>query len=343
MKSLKNITLALLLSLFTVCSFASTWAPIYAYTQKTEKGKVKSISFPYGVYDGGFGPGETFVYTNGKLIYTIDKYFSNPFFTIDNGKYLIECDFLLDFIPSFDGNADGENGSSELTKFNGKAIYIYKEGKLINSIDLNELNIDSSKIKVNEIGNWFTWNYSVNEAKEDALQQKMSKHSAFIENDSFFLITADNQLIEIDVTTGKVTRQENAYEILKQRSHWSPKSLKRKFKKVNYPNKFLLPLLQNGKSIDESIAVLLNKNVASGDSDSAVIQIYFHTLLINKEGKCEKVYLSISIKSDSKNANLDKLKLKIEIEEWLKQQTFKTSTFPKGFPKYKNSNFVYFK
>ena len=343
MKSLKNIILTLLLNLFTVSSFATTWAPIYAYTQKTEKGKVNSILFPYGVYDGGFGPGETFVYANGKLLYTIDKYFSNPFFTIDNGKYLIECDFSLDFIPSFDINADGEIGSSELIKFNGKAIYIYKEGKLINSIDLSELKIDSSKITVNENGNYFTWNYSINEGKEDALRKKMEKHSVFIENDKLFLITADNQLIEIDVTTGKLTRKENAYEILKQRSHWSPKPLKRKFKKVKYPNKFLLPKLQNGKSFEESIALLLDKNVTSGEKDSSVIQIYFHTLLINKEGKCEKVYLSISTKSDLNNAISDDQKLKIVIEEWLKQQTFKTTTFPKSFPKYKYSDFVYFK
>lgn len=68
MKSLKNITLTLLLSLFTVCSFATTWAPIYAYTQKTENGKVKSISYPYGVYNGGFGPGETSDVTEGEGI-----------------------------------------------------------------------------------------------------------------------------------------------------------------------------------------------------------------------------------------------------------------------------------
>jgi hypothetical protein len=228
--------------------------------------------------------------------------------------------------------------------YDGKAVNIYENGKLFKTIDFSELKIDTSKIKVNEFGNWFSWNYSGVDTTKDALKKKMYQHPAFIENNKLYLITADNQLIAIEVATGQVTYQQNAFETLKQKTNWTPTTFKRKYKKVKYPDKFLLPELQNGKTIDQGLAELLNKRISDGDRDSAVIQIYFHTLLINTEGKCEVVYTSPSVRKATKKDNyIDDPKLKIEIEDWIKQQTFKTKTFPKGFQKFKYTDFVYLK
>lgn len=344
MKLLKIIGTTFLLTIFAVTAFATTWAPIYPYTQKTEDGKIKSYSVPYGVYDGGYGPGQTFVYSNGKLLYSIDKYFSTPFFTTNNGQYLIEFDFFLNYRQPFEIVDDSGKVTIEPVLYDGKAVTIYKDGKLFKTIDFSELKIDTSKIKINEVGNWFSWNYMVTDTTKDALKNKMDQHPAFIEMDKLYLITVDNQLIVIEVTTGQITDRKNGYETLKQKSNWTPTIFKRKYKKVKYPDKFLLPELQNGKTIDQGLAELLNKRVSNGDRDSAVIQIYFHTLLINKEGKCEDVYTSPSLRKGTPKDNyIDDPKLKIEIEDWIKQQTFNTSTFPRGFQKFKYTDFVYLK
>lgn len=342
MKLLKTIGTAFLLTFFAVTAFATTWAPIYPYTQKTEDGKVKSHSVPYGVNDGGYGPGQTFVYSNGKLLYFIDKYFSTPFFTTNKGQYLIEFAFFLNYRQPFGIIDDSGKVTVEPIVYEGEAIKIYKDGKLFKTINFKELNIDTSKIKVNKFGSWFAWNYSLNDTTIDVLKRKMYHHPAFIENDKLYLITADNQLLVIEVATGKITDQQNAYEILKHKSNWTPTTFKRKYKKVKYPDPFLLPKLQNGKTIDQGLAELLNKRISNGDS--AVIRIYFHTLLINKDGKCEDVYISPSTRNDTKKDNyIDDPKLKIEIEGWIKQQTFKTNTIPIGFKKFKYTDFVYLK
>lgn len=338
----KKIGTTFLLTILAVTAFATTWAPIYPYTQKTEEGKVKSHSVPYGVYDGGYGPGETFVYANGKLLYSIDKYFSAPFFTTNNGHYLIEFNFYLNYLQSMGINDSGEM-TFEPIVYDGKAINIYKDGKLYKTIDFTELKIDTSKIKVNVSGSWFSWNYNLNDTTKDALKKKMHQHPAFIENDKLYLITTDNQLIAIEIATGQITNRQNAYEELKQKSNWTPTTFKRKYKKVKYPEKFLLPELQNGKTIAQGLAEHLNKRISNGERDSAVIQIYLHTLLINKEGKCEDVYSSPSTRKEKKDNYTDDPQLKIEIEHWLKQQTFNTKTFPKGFQKYKYTDFVFLK
>jgi hypothetical protein len=339
---LKIIGIAFLLTSFSKTAIATTWAPIYPYTQKTEDGKVKSHSIPYGVNDGGYGPGQTFVYAKGKLLYSIDRYFLTPFFTTNNGQYLIEFDFFLDYYQSYGIMDDSGKVIVEPIIYDGEAINIYKDGDLFKTIYFSELDIDNSKIKVNESGNWFAWNYRLTDTINDALKNKMYQHPAFIENDKLYLITADNQLIIIDVETGQITNQGNAYETLKQKSNWIPTTFKRKYKKVKYPDKFLLPELQNGKTIEQGLAELLNKRVSDGDRDSTVIKIYFHTLLINKEGKCEVVFTSPSTRNDTKEENyVDDPKLKIEIEDWIKLQTFKTNTIPRGFPKFKYKDFVY--
>lgn len=48
--------------------------------------------------------------------------------------------------------------TQEKTILDGKAINIYKEGKLLKSILFRELNIDTSKIDFTRSENWFDWN-----------------------------------------------------------------------------------------------------------------------------------------------------------------------------------------
>src|SRR5690554_1900040 len=337
--------ITIILIFLSSSSWATTWGPVYPFVQKTENGKVKTHSIPYGVYDGPHGPGETFVYSNGNLLYSIDKYFLSPFFTTNNGQYLIEFDFHIDYHQPLGNIDDSGNVTTEPIIYDGKAVNIYKDGKLFKTIDFKELKIDNSKIKVNNYGNQFSWNYSINDSIKNKLKMKMYQHPAFIEENKLYLISVDNQLISIEIETGNIIDRQNAFEILKLKTNWKPNTIKRKYKKVKYPDKFFLPNLQNGKSIDKALSELIDMRTTEGDKDSALLQIYFHTLLINKDGKCEEVYVSPSRRSDLKNDFYDEVdkQLKTEIEKWVMGQTFNTKTIPNKFLKYKYSDFVYLK
>ena len=335
-----RIFLAILFIVLTIHCRATTWAAAYPYTQKTESGNVSSHSVPYGVYDGPYGPGETFVSANGKLLYTIDKYFSNPFFTANNGEYLIEVNLLFYYFIT--PNQIVPN-SDQINTFLGNVINIYKNGIPLKNITLDELKIDPSKYILNQYRGIFYCNFTVIDTTKDKLKLKMARNSIFTEGNNLYLIAADNQLITIDMLSGEIINRQNAYETLKDKLFWKRNPIKRKYQKVKYPDQFLLPNLQSGETIEQGLAKHLNRKVSDYNRDSALIQIYIHTLLINKEGKCEEVSVSPTIRKDiltDFEFNYDK-ELKAEIEEWLRSQTFITSTFPKDFSKYKYTDFVY--
>lgn len=336
----KNIGATFLITIYTVASFATSYGPVYPYTQMTEDKRVKSISVPYAVNDGGYGPGQTFVYAKGRHLYTIDKYFLTPFFTINNGQYLVEFNFFLKFTPS----SEVIDGIGYLTvtpkNYKGDAVNIYKDGKLFKTIDFTLLRIDTAKFRANRLA----WNYRIDSTNNDTLKMKMFKNPAFIENDKLYLITVDNQLIGIDVATGQITDRQNAYETIKEKTNWSPTIFKRVYNEITYPREFLLPKLISGKTIEQGLAKLLNKKAANDNRHSATIKIYFHTLLINKKGRCEVIYTSTSIDGISNaNAYICERDFENKIEKWIKKQKFQTKTFPKGFLKYKYKDFVYLK
>src|SRR5215216_5554550 len=83
MKSLLSITVIFLLLVTQARS--TTWGPVYPYVQKTEGGQVKVHSVPYAVRSGPSSVGETFVYANGRLLYSIDRYFGGPILTAYKG------------------------------------------------------------------------------------------------------------------------------------------------------------------------------------------------------------------------------------------------------------------
>ena len=336
--------LSILIVFSTVQTWATTWAPIYPYTQKTEKGKVKIKSFPYDPFHGGHGPGETFVYCKGELLYSIDKYFTTPFFTYDNGKYLIEVDFYLNFQNPI-GIID-ENGTihKDPINYDGDAIRIYENGELRNTIKFSELKIDTSRININKYGNWFSWNYRSNDST-NAMKNKMDDFPAFLSDGDLHIITSDNQLVTLDIKSATQSNVPNAENYFDQKENWKPTKIKRKFHKIKYPEKFSLPKLANGKTIEQALSEFLNKEPANDNRDSSTVQIYFHTLLINSNGACEDISVSPSTRSgvDKDFSHSYNAVLKERIEEWAMKQRFKTNTIPKSFVKYKYLDFVYLK
>jgi hypothetical protein len=77
----------------------------------------------------------------------------------------------------------------------------------------------------------------------------------------------------------------------------------------------------------------------------ALVKIYFHTLLITKEGQCEKCHVS-----PTKRENIETkfgydydLILKKKIEDWIYQQKYDTRLIPRYTDKYVFSDFIYLK
>jgi hypothetical protein len=78
------------------------------------------------------------VFDGGRLLYSVDKYFSSPFFTCQNGRYLVTIDFLLSYRadPIIYDSRQSERKVAEL---DGGTIHVYDEGVLLKAIRFSEL------------------------------------------------------------------------------------------------------------------------------------------------------------------------------------------------------------
>lgn len=106
-------------------------------------------------------------------------------------------------------NRDGSS-MEEKPNFEGKAINIYKDGKLFKSIFFSDLNIDTSKIDFKLSRNWFDWNFKVSDSNRDEIRGKMESVPFFCDNENLFIIGSDEQLIKIDISKGNIVSKEPA-------------------------------------------------------------------------------------------------------------------------------------
>lgn len=231
---------------------------------------------------------------------------------------------------------------TQLNMTDGDAVTIYKDGIHFKTFSFHELHIDTSALKFNRTGyRWFDWSYSAKDTTY--LQRKMEYSPAYLEGDTLFLIAADNQLISIKIPTGKIISRQPAYETLILHPDYPLIKLTRKIYKVRYPEG--LPKLKGGKTVEHGLAELLHLQPSEGNQDSASLQIYFRSFLINKQGKCEDVDANPSKRSGIRNYFEHEYdhQLGDEIEKWIMQQTFVTRTIPRRLKKFQYSTLVYLK
>ncbi len=330
------IGLAFLLLLSEIAVFALTFANNYPFVQKSENGKVQVRSVPFRA-NGPYSPGETFVYSNGKLLYKIDKYFQSQFFTTENGKFLIEIDFGVNNSLRMKEIGRYDDEIAAPIDYKGEVVRIYKNGLPYKSVKFSQLQIDTSTIRTDRLNNWFSWYYKISKFSTDDLEIKMNKHPAFIENDRLYLITTDNQLIEIEIEKAEVISRAKAYETLKQRNDWTPLVYEKEYQYVKYPKSFEYPNLRNGKTFNNGFKKLLSKSPYGGSGDTVISSVYFVYFLLNKNGKCEEV----SFKLDGHDVDRKKwiphfknAQLEADITNWTKKQRFDTKLIPKGFNKF---------
>jgi hypothetical protein len=378
---LKNILTTILLIVLSQTTFGTTWGAAYPYIQQIEGQNVVVKAIPYDPFSGSPMIGLTEVYLNNKLLYSIDKYYREKIFTSEDGEYLVVV-----HTSNSEGMLSYSSFGMEHIKFNQKAIEVFKNGqpfktftvkdvvdttKFLNNerflnwiyyVDLEAFQmakfgcesckevygrrvlrtIDTSEI---DIDDWEKCRRECDSAGSKNTAVRISQNAIYVQGNSLFVLTSQHTVVKLNFA--EMTIQQVGFDKeVPNIKIFNPPTLKRKYKKLKYPEKFLLPELYNGKTIDQALAELLNKRVSIGHGDSAAIRIYFHTLLINKEGKCEQVYVSPSIRDDLKKDFMyfeNDEKLKEIIEEWIKLQTFKTATIPKEFFKYNFEDFVYLK
>jgi len=314
----------LLAFLSTSIVMATTWATMLPYVQHTENGTIETHSIPYETNRGPFGKGETIVYANGKPLYHINEYFSEPFYTTNEGRYLITYNFACNL--------------HQFKNHNGNAVNIYRNGKLLHSVKHSELEITPKALEPWEAHlDLETWNYQCPEKEADSLKLQMARHPAFIEDGMLFLITSDQQLIGIDIVSGKITSRNKAYETLKNRVAWAPETVLKEYGGSQFPSD--LPLLKNGKTFEEGLTMYLGREASHMDDSN--ISVYIRSLLLNRNGQCEAINCTPFNITES-DVEYDE-GLQVKIENWVLQTHFQTTTIPANFTKYCYSASLHFK
>ncbi len=333
-KKMKTKTqILLLLLLINPILTKASWS-VFPWTLKIYD-NIKIESIPYRIYEGG-DLGITKVYKQNKLLYSIDDYFSNFVTASKTGEYFVAINFRL-YRLGYNIVELDENGNEipEVEKFSGEAIKIFKNGELIKTIDFSELQIDTSQLK--KLYDRFYWQTE---------NQGIRICPAIIKDNILKIVSIDDQILNIDLKTGvQLASERLETEKINAFVNLIPKR-KFKVKQKGFPEKFLLPKLIDGRTIEEGLSQFLQLNPTYDKSrDSAILQIYFHTLLINREGKCEKCFVS-STKRENLNIEFgydNDITLGLKIEDWIYRQHFEIKSIPKYTDKHVFAGFVYLK
>ena len=116
--------------------------------------------------------------------------------------------------------------------------------------------------------------------------------------------------------------------------------------KFKMPEKdFILPQLREGKQLGVKLAEYLKMKLTI--RDSAILQIYVHTLLITRSGNCEICSVSPTFRKAITNefsyGNDLNSELAEKVESWIKCQLFDSTLIPHYTDKYVFCDFLYLK
>jgi hypothetical protein len=328
MRDLRYILILVLL--FLISNFTFSSSIFYPYTLKLDNGiKIRSVA--YRTYDTP-DPGRSWIYKYNKLLYTIDKRLTGYLITDETGEILVEINYSL-YDIMIDGHLVDEKGDSIfLDRFKGEAIRIYKKGILEKIFDFKELHIDKSLLETNY--DQFYWG-----TKDESI-----KVPAVIQNDTLRLTSIDDSEIRISLQSLNLDKRA-----LTNNKHTYFTSLKSKrkisVKKHGIPKNFLLPFLESKDLIESKLADYLGFISVENERDSARVQVYIHTLLIDREGKCVQCYVTPILRnSTSVDFGYEPDgELKKKIEDWLMIQKYQTKMIPRYTDKYGFSDFIYLK
>lgn len=366
---MKRYIFVFILIAFALCSFATTWAPAMPYTQKIKGQKVTIKATPFNPYWGSPIFGETKLFYKNKLLYTIDKYYREQLISSNNGIYLAKINISLD-----------TRGFS----YNQTAIEILKNGKPFKKIPLIDLIDSIEDIQASRFLYWgYDFNYEkyenatrkykgckktwskrelrkcetnrislpyCKECKEifgyyDSvkIEKNLADNPIFIKNNTLHILTNQGYIITYNFNT-HILKRILFEEVVTDKKAYSPPKIKKKYRRIKYPSKASLPKQKNGKTLEIAISEFLDIDTVDYYKNGA-IQISIMGLLLNEDGKCERVNVYYQVKNGSNNKQefVEDKEISKSVANWLYSQEFSTSDIPKGFPKFVFSDFLYFK
>ena len=374
MKLLKFLLTIFLLPFSAVQCFGTTWAAAYPYVQQIDGQNIVVKAYSYAPYKCGPMIGVTKIYSNNKLLYSIDKYYREKIFTSQDGQYLAVVST---------SNSAGLTSYSSLfctgINFNQIVIEVFKNGLPFKTYTLKDV-IDTTLLVNN--GFLFNWAYNLDfESFEEAIcnckywrkdltisekkkclngdttsycrewingcdsikifkaEKILYKNSIYVQNNSLFILTNQNTVVKLDFETLEI--QQLPFEkIVPDKKTFNPPKLKRKYKKIKLPDKFSEPNIKDGRSFEEGIANLFNLTVSNSDKGTFCVHTCF---VLNREGKCIDFYGSVNDERITKffvEKSINK-EMTDKLNKWGNEQIFDTRLIPKGFEAYTFLSFVY--
>ena len=369
MKLLKFLLTIFLLPFSAIQCFGTTWAAAYPYVQQIDGQNIVVKAYSYAPHKRSPMIGVTKVYSNNKLLYSIDKYYREKIFTSQDGQYLAVVR-TTSYSSLF---CTGIN-------FNQTVIEVLRNGLPFKTYTLKDV-IDTTQLANN--GYLFNWGYfadfetfkevlseckicrevwgrsviKTGNAKKISptswercksacdstelmkIETNIYKNSIFVQDNSLYILTNQNTVVALDFETLEV-QQLSFEKIVPDKKTFNPPKLKRKYTKIKLPDKFSEPNLKDGRSFEKGIADLFNLPVISSDKETFCIYTHF---VLNKEGKCIDFYGTVHdmrIEKFLLEKSINK-EMTDKLHKWVSEQIFDTKLIPKGFEAYTFLSFVY--
>jgi hypothetical protein len=366
--------------LFYTLSFsvatATTWSAAQPYKIVSAENDIIVEAIPYQPYH--WSPlGETRVYKAGRLLYTIDKYFREPVFTTSNGEY-----FIVVFNSNSYGVSSIVHFGQNTIDKNRTAIEIFKNGKPFKKYSMSDVIDTSVLPNNGVLYQWSyfvdwprevikdvvsgckickdIWEEDVliscdtneidivnceecrTECDSAALYEQLyriEESSIGIKGDTLRILTSQRILIEVAFSPKSL--QRIPFDVSKMNV---PKITTRKveIKEIEMPDKFALPQLANGDTMETELRKLFADLGRYNGNDQVAVTI--SNLLIDSLGRCENLELTVV---DIANKDWDKhyynysaKKFYSILSNWIKLQRFDTSLLPPSFKKYSFYGFI---
>lgn len=275
----------------------------YQYDRYSADGKYYFKSIPFYNYDQtNFG--KTIVYDSKteKEIYRIDNYLPMEAFISNTGKTLITTTYWM-------------WGHSDFEKQNLVEIFI--DGKSSMKYLIDDFISDKSKL------------------------QKTSSHTLwynkmFIRNDTLCIITLEDKVVCIELTTGKIIdkikridcKNCNDFDKISE-----PKTIY--YQDIKYPEGYVFPNLVIGKPFRKSLIAGLGKTEVKEYTDCKYYIMVYGT--IDKAGNCEIFMLRTSV-NEIEDKEWEK-----QVGNWVTKQKYKTNLIPKNCDKWVFQEYFYLK
>ena len=276
--------------------------PAYQYDRYSENGKFYFKSIPFYNYDQtDFG--KTLVYDNTtkKQLYKIDNYLPTESFISNTGRTLVTTTYWMWGHSNFKDQ---------------KLIEIFINGKSTAKYYINDLVTNKSKL-------------------QPTVSHTLWYSKIFAINDTLFIVTLENKVVSIELTTGKITKKAKYNNSKREYFDKFPEPKTIYYTDIEYPDGYIFPDLISGEKFHESLISSLGKTEVKEYKDCKYYIMVYGT--IDKSGDCEIFMLRTSV-NNKEDKDWEK-----QVSDWITKQKYKTDLIPQNCDKWVFQEYFYLK